>query len=312
MNAPGFPPYWAQLAPFAVNHLWQSTLFAGATALLTLGFRDNKASLRHGLWFAASVKFLVPFALLVSLGTHLWSHRTPVVGAQQTVYLVLSQPFAPVAGVLARGSGLLPVQASAIFTVWLVGVSASLGLWFLRLQAVRITVRQAVLGSQGRELAALRRMERLCGIRKSVELRLSPPGAQAGTQALAPGIFGIRKPVLLWPATLTAHLDDRQLDAIVAHELAHIRRRDNLLAAMHMVVQALFWFHPLVPWIGRRLLAERERACDEAALLLGGSHYSYAEAILSVCKFYAEPSTAHFSGVSGGISAILTKGSLTL
>ncbi len=296
MSAPGLPPYWAQLAPLAVNHLWQSTLFAGAMALLTLGFRGNKASLRYGLWFAASAKFLVPFALLVSLGTHLGNHRAPIVGRQQTIYVVLSKPFASIAGIPAHNYGALPVLAWAMLVVWLIGMAASLGLWFLRLQTVRIAARQAVPASRGREPAALRRMERTCGIWKPVELRMFPPG----TRALEPGIFGIRKPVLLWPAALSAHLDDRQLDAILAHELAHVRRRDNLLAAMHMVVQALFWFHPLVPWIGRRLLAERERACDEAALLLAGSPHTYAEAILSVCRFYAEPSAVCFSGVTGG------------
>jgi bla regulator protein BlaR1 len=57
------------------NHLWQSTLFAAAAGLLTLAFRKNHAQVRYWLWFSASVKFLVPFALLLSLGSHL--QRTP-------------------------------------------------------------------------------------------------------------------------------------------------------------------------------------------------------------------------------------------
>ena len=55
------------LSPFA-NHLWQSTLFALAAGLLTLMLRKNRAAIRHGVWLAASVKFLVPFSLLISLG----------------------------------------------------------------------------------------------------------------------------------------------------------------------------------------------------------------------------------------------------
>jgi hypothetical protein len=54
------------------------------------------------------------------------------------------------------------------------------------------------------------------------------------------------------------------MEAMLAHELCHVRRRDNLVAAMHMMVEAVFWFHPLVWWIGVRLMEERERACDEA------------------------------------------------
>ena len=70
-------------------------------------------------------------------------------------------------------------------------------------------------------------------------------------------------PVLLWPEGLSEKLDDAHLEAVIAHELCHVRRRDNLTAAVHMLVEAVFWFHPLVWWLGARLIDERERACDE-------------------------------------------------
>ncbi len=54
-----------------LDHLWQSTLFAAAVALLTLAFRRHGAAIRHGLWFAASIKFLMPFSLLAALGGYL-------------------------------------------------------------------------------------------------------------------------------------------------------------------------------------------------------------------------------------------------
>jgi hypothetical protein len=65
------------LSPLA-NHLWQSTLFAGLVWLLTLAFRRYRAPVRYGLWLAASVKFLIPFSLLVSLGSQVgWRVRRP-------------------------------------------------------------------------------------------------------------------------------------------------------------------------------------------------------------------------------------------
>ena len=57
-----------------------------------------------------------------------------------------------------------------------------------------------------------------------------------------------------------------QLEAVIAHELCHVRHRDNLIAAIHMFVETVFWFHPLVWWIGKRMVEERERACDEEVL----------------------------------------------
>ena len=66
-----------------------------------------------------------------------------------------------------------------------------------------------------------------------------------------------------------------------------------------MIVEAIFWFHPLVWWIGARLVAERERACDEEVLSQGNQPDIYADAILNVCKLYTESPMACVSGVSG-------------
>src|SRR5215471_17118269 len=68
---------------------------------------------------------------------------------------------------------------------------------------------------------------------------------------------------------------------------------------MHMFVEAAFWFHPLVWWIGARLIQVRERACDEAVLRLLGEPEAYAEGILAVCKRYVESPLSFVSGVSG-------------
>src|SRR5262249_3347860 len=104
---------------------------------------------------------------------------------------------------------------------------------------------------------------------------------------------------LLWPAGISDRLADAQLEAIVAHEVCHVRRRDNLAAAIHMAVEALFWFHPLVWWLGARLVDERENACDEPVLLIGGEPPAYAESILKTCQFYLESPLVCMSGVTG-------------
>ncbi len=98
---------------------------------------------------------------------------------------------------------------------------------------------------------------------------------------------------------ISERLTPPQLDAVLAHELCHIRRRDNLLAAIHMLVEALFWFHPLVWWLGKKLVDERERACDEEVLRLGGEPHIYAEAIVNICKLYMESPLVCMSGVTG-------------
>src|SRR4029077_996510 len=100
-----------------------------------------------------------------------------------------------------------------------------------------------------RMLGALRTLEDRLGAKRRVVLVSTDSPTE-------PGVFGIFRPVLLWPRRIASHLDDAQVDAILAHEVGHVRRHDNLAAAAHRVVESIFWFHPLVWWIGARLIEE--------------------------------------------------------
>jgi bla regulator protein BlaR1 len=184
---------------------------------------------------------------------------------------------------------MFPILALA---AWLCGCAAVLLVWCVGWRRVAVALREAVPLREGREIEALRRLERTGGMRKRIEMFLS-------RASLEPGIFGIVRPVLIWPEGISEHLAQPHLDAILAHELWHIRRRDNLAAAVHMVVEALFWFHPLVWWLGTRLVEERERACDEEVVELGSERQVYAESILKVCEFCVASPLACVSGVTG-------------
>jgi beta-lactamase regulating signal transducer with metallopeptidase domain len=81
--------------------------------------------------------------------------------------------------------------------------------------------------------------------------------------------------------------------------MCHVRRRDNFFAAVHMAVEAIFWFHPLVWWIGSRMVEERELACDEEVLRMGCEPTDYVHGILAVCRFYTESLLPCISGVTG-------------
>jgi bla regulator protein BlaR1 len=291
---------WADIAPAIANHLWQSTLFAFTVGLLTLALRKNQARVRYWLWLTASCKFLIPFSLIVNIGTHL-AHRRAIAEAQTGLYSameVVGQPFSQVAAIDIVPTISTPLHSfvhlfpTILMVVWLCGFIAVLFLWWARWRRIATTVRGAVPIREGREIEALRRMERIAGIRTPIELLSSKA-------TLEPGIFGIARPVLVWPEEISHHLEDPQMEAILVHELWHVQRRDNLLAAIHMVVEAFFWFHPLVWWLGAQILREREFACDEEVLQLGGQPQVYAESILKVCKFCLGSPLACVSGVTG-------------
>jgi len=278
-----------------MTHIWQSTFFALAAGLLTVAFGKNRAQVRYWLWLSASLKFIVPFALLMSLGSQWgWSPfaRKIATPAVSLAVEYVAEPFA----VSSVGLVMVPAPKAsrvdwipgAVFGAWLCGV-AGIGLMRLRnWRGIRAALRSGV---------PLR-------LNDEVEARVAPG-------LLEPGVVGLLRPVLLLPEGIVERLTPTQLDAVVAHELCHVRRRDNLFAAAHMVVEAVFWFHPLVWWIGARLLEERERACDEEVLSLGNQPRVYADAILGVCRLYVESPLACVSGVTGSdirrrIEAIMT------
>jgi len=287
---------WAAIAPALGNHLWQSTLFTIAAGLLTLALQENHAQARYGLWLAASVKFLIPFSLLTGIGSHLAWSRGPT-GTKAGVYLAMaevSQPFTqPAMSVIPRPTpSLVHLLTALVITVWLCGLMAVFFAWYVRWRRISAALRQARPLPEGREVQALRRLERIAGMPQRIEMFLS-------RTSLEPGIFGIARPVLVWPDGISEHLPDSHLEAILAHELCHVRRRDNLAATIHMSVEAIFWFHPLVWWLGTRLKEERERACDEAVLESGTDRRIYAESILKICEFCVGSPLALVSGVTG-------------
>lgn len=289
------------IAPAVANHLWQSTLVALAAGLLTLVLRKHHARVRFCLWLAASLKFLVPFSLLVAIGRYLAWSRPPAKATSPGLFSAveeITQPFAfPVLPVPHQATS--PVSSSAwanvlpiLLVLWLLGFAAVLLVWTVRWRRISAAMNSAKLISEGREIWALRRLERLGGIRKPISVLLS-------STSLEPGIFGIARPALLWPEGISRSLEESHLEAILAHELWHVRRRDNLCAALHMLVEAVFWFYPLVWWLGERLVEERERACDEEVVALGGDRQVYAESILKVCEFCLQVPLPCVSGVSG-------------
>ena len=99
------------------------------------------------------------------------------------------------------------------------------------------------------------------------------------TSVMVPTVIGWLKPVVLLPASALAGLAPNQLEAILAHELAHIRRHDYIVNLFQTVVETLLFYHPAVWWLSRRIRAERENCCDDLAVSLCGDPVAYAAAL---------------------------------
>jgi bla regulator protein blaR1 len=265
-------------------------LFAATAGLLTLLLRRNSARVRYWVWLAALVKFLVPFGVLVSFGGHLsmpgWKPEPPSI-AQPAISYVMGDvgEVAPPALRSVPTDNHLP---AILLGVWACGFSAILFRWMRRWMRVRADVHAAA--------------------RLPVDIGIP---ALSSPVLREPGVFGVFHPVLVLPDGMAEHLSKAEWDAVLAHELCHVRCRGNFTAAISMFVESVFWFHPLVWWIGTRLVAERELACDEEVLRLGSEPKVYAEGILKICEWYLESPVECVAGVTGSnigrrVRAIMT------
>jgi bla regulator protein blaR1 len=281
-----------------VAHLWQSTLFAAVVGLATLLLRRNHAAIRHSLWLAASIKFLVPFAALAALGAtfgprfHAPERVFEVVFVQHAGGPDVMPLWTQIAPRPVPVKALPPLFVAGAGAVWLCGLAIIVAIWCIRWRRIAAIARRSSTLAAGREVDALRKIEQRLGV-------VTPIRMLTSDSSIEPGVFGFLRPILLWPRAIGDRLDDEQLATILAHEVAHVRRRDNLLAALHMAVQAIFWFHPGVWWIGARLVDERERACDEMVVRLGHEPQVYAETILKACRMFLESPLTCMAGVTG-------------
>lgn len=263
-----------------IDHLWESSLLAVAAWLVTLWLRNNQARVRYGVWFAASLKFLVPFYLLTWIGSHAhWRHATaavpgsmPLSDTLQHLGHAFATPEIALRASAPEALSVVPVCVS----IWAIGCVAVLAKWVLSCLQMRAIWR----GAAPADISA------------PIPVRLAPAPFE-------PAVIGIIRSLLVLPAGIQERLSAAELETVVAHEMCHVRRRDNLTATVQMALEAIFWFHPFIWWIGARLLEERERACDEAVVELGKDSQTYAESILKVCRFYVESKLACVAGISG-------------
>jgi bla regulator protein BlaR1 len=262
-----------------IDHLWQSTLFCAAVGSITLLLRAHRAALRHALWMLASVKFLVPFAALYALGAAAGlpgASEEPVVFGQA---VALATPVLSPTVVLAPASSAAPLPWIAA-ALWLAGAAWLALRWFTGWRAAN-SLTWATRPAPG-----------------------TSPSTRVTDELVAPSVARVFDPVVLLPAALLRRLSEAQLRAVLAHEHEHIARQDNLKAHVHRLVETLFWFHPVVWWIGRQLTEERERACDEAVVEAGHDAGEYAAGILTVCRHCcAARSSQNSSALAGDLTS---------
>ena len=292
-----------QLWPFMFNHLWQATLFAFLVLIASHLIKRIPAKAQHAVWLIALVKFALPSAAVFLLAKiagidfdklFIW-HTNAVSSSNVATLTLIAEP------VMQKDSDTVSSfisSQSVIYTgltiIWLLTGLAFLAFWCRRRIQLTRAIKTGQIVYAGREAESLKRVKSWLLIDRDIDLILSP-------RVNEPGVWRVWNPVIVLPTGISEHLNEAELDTVIMHELFHVIRRDNLFGNLQMVLCCLFWFHPIVWLIDRKLLAERERACDEAVVDHCGTSLIYASGILKVCKMGLTPGwkVAGVSGVSG-------------
>lgn len=279
--------HWADVAWAG---LWQSSLLIAGLWLADLVLRRRvRPIVRHALWLLVPLKLLLPPSLALPTSPAYWIPRPgpAEATARFSAWLVENgmdhgpgrSSLSPPSNGADRARGPTPpLTGPAVgMMIWVAGMLALLGVLARRSRFLRVSRSEPESPSElvGPSMTALRESLRL---KRSVELRWIDEGQ-------SPALFGWWRQRLLMPRNLAENLTPAQLRGVLMHELVHARRGDVWVNALQVVVQILWWWHPLVWLANARLRAVREEAVDdEVAFRLGAESETYPEALLAVAK----------------------------
>ena len=311
----------AQRVALALLHfLWQGALVWAALALLLRCLRETgsaaerKANVRYavccggllmmvGLPFATAwwmgpkqaVSINVPSDSVVPayevdnapnlIGDH-FDAAEPVAKADGAVV-----PTSIDAGTSSRSQSWLQARAFHwVFWIWIVGVSL-LSMWHL--SGLWLSRRLSLSGRKppGHVSQLVRSLSDQMGIRRDVQVRQTPLSG--------PVLIGWLRPTLLLPVAVITGLTTRELESILAHELAHIKRHDYLVNILQSIVETVLFYHPAVWWVSRRMRVEREFCADDVALRICDGRETYARSLLKIAEL-GRVASATSVAASGG------------
>ena len=281
-----------------LHFLWQGALIALVYAAASFLLRESAAHLRYVVACAAlALMFLLPMVtagLLLreaaaretsqaSRGLRAEEHLGAPVPDASVVRAgsaeafsaegesgVVSSPGASGAPFKGRLAALLPWLVGA----WMMGV----GLLALRLLGGWVAVRRMRVRAEPVAEGLQQTLTRLAG-----RLRVSRPVRLCESAlVVVPSVVGWLRPVILVPASALTGLTPQQFEALLAHELAHVRRYDYLVNLLQTLVETLLFYHPATWWVSRCVRLEREHACDDLAVEATGDVLSYARALAAL------------------------------
>jgi beta-lactamase regulating signal transducer with metallopeptidase domain len=304
------------LASLMWTQLWQVTVLIVGVGLVTRLTCRHRPHLAYLLWMIVLLKCCLPPVWHSPTGVFCWTSPNHSSEATAAVHergdrlmprndTRTASPAAVASSLVVSGTAMraptsdlvappfdavsepaaAPLHATldAWLVIWLAGAMLSMLTWLANGWRWRRRVWHATLPAEALPTKAClnQLVDRLA---RRLGLRRSPRLAVVG-EAIGPAVFGLFRPTLVLPASLVDGGNRGRLEAVVAHEMVHVRRGDLPIGLWQLATQAVWWFHPLVWWLNGEMARQRERSCDEEVLAaLGGDPADYAQSLLDVLK----------------------------
>ncbi|MEM9918922.1 MAG: M56 family metallopeptidase [Bacteroidota bacterium] len=288
-----------------LHSLWQGVALAMLMAVVLAGLQNKSAKLRYEI-----ASFTLFGLLISSVCTFIYMYDSAI------DFTAITADSAPSITVIAAQSGeqsghflngflytctkYFDQHLPIIVSLWMLG----LAFFALRLlggyaYVQRLRYRHNQPLEQPWQIKLERLMEAL-PVRRSVALLES-------ALVSVPMVVGYLKPAILLPLGAVNNLSQQEIEAILAHELAHIRRNDYLINIILSVVEALYYFNPAAWWIAANIRSERENCCDDIAIRLCGNSLTYAKALVRLQEFDQGAVPAFAMPFAGGKKQLLQR-----
>ena len=288
-----------------VHSLWQATLIAILSGIAAIVFRKKAAQVRYLIHNVALVAVLlaavVTFGIYYNLSTQpgktqfvpnrmtleLTDKTTATTPTATTVEAALPKN-TPTESLSIEGlKGYFNRNIYLIVTIWLLGVAVFILRLLSGVSYVYYLRSKMNFPSDEYWQEILDNLRERAGIQKVVELVES-------ALVRSPMVVGHLKPLILFPIGAINKLNPSEVEAILAHELAHVLRHDYVFNIIQSVIESLFYFHPAVWWISANIRTERENCCDDKAIVLCGNSMAYAKSLVAVQEmaYFGSPQMA--------------------
>jgi len=304
-----FPDNFIQaLCNTLLHSLWQGVILSVVTAVIIISTRKSSPARRYNLLIAALVLFaagtIVTFIISLkhkpAYVTTAVKYNGGVIVNTPSAPVVIYETALPPATFKDKAINYFNSNSATIVLIWFLIVCARCLQLATGLQGVYYLRRRSIFTADELWRKRVQQLADELGIRRAVKI------AESGL-AKVPMVVGHLKPLILIPVGLLTAMSAEEIEAILVHELAHIRRSDYLVNLLQNLLEIIFFFNPAVLWLSSLIKTERENCCDDIAVSQSSNKVNYIKALVACQEYNRQPSSALAMALNGKNTPLKTR-----